>query len=76
MPFDRSDSDSWLSRYIASWGRAPGTSGYLIASFVVSMVAISVLSGVFFSGLGMVILLVGLPLMSGALLLARGLGAA
>jgi signal transduction histidine kinase len=76
MSFDRPDRDSWLSRYIASWGRAPGTSGYLIASFVVSMVAISVLSSVFFAGLGMVILLVGLPLMSGALLLARGLGAA
>lgn len=76
MSSDRADRDSWLSRYIASWGRAPGTTGYLIASFVVSMVAISVLSSVFFAGLGMVILLVGLPLMSGALLLARGLGTA
>ncbi len=76
MPFDRPTDASWLSRYIASWVRAPGTTAYLLASFVVSMVAISVLSGVFFAGLGMVILLVGLPLMSGSLLLAQGLGVA
>ncbi|HSK34332.1 MAG TPA: sensor domain-containing protein [Propionicimonas sp.] len=76
MSFDRPDSASWLSRYIASWSRAPGTSAYLIVSFVVSMIAISVLSSVFFAGVGMVILLVGLPLMSGSLLLARGLGVA
>ncbi len=76
MSSDRPDSDSWLGRYLASWSRAPGTTGYLIVSFIVSMVAISVLSSVFFAGLGMVILLVGLPLMSGALLLARGLGTA
>ncbi len=70
------DGDSPMSRYIASWRRAPGATAYLLASFVVSMVAISVLSGVFFAGLGMVILLVGLPLMSGSLQLARGLGTA
>lgn len=76
MPYTEPDQSSWLSRYVASWRRAPGTTGYLLASFVVSMVALSVLSAVFFSGLGMVILLIGLPLMSGSLLLARGLGAA
>ena len=76
MSFDRPADSSWLSRYIASWGRAPGTTAYLLVSFVVSMVAISVLSGVFFAGLGMVILLIGLPLMSGSLLLAKGLGVA
>lgn len=61
MSFDRPDSASWPRRYIASWSRVPGTSGYLIASFVVSMIAISALSSVFFTGVGMVILLVGLP---------------
>ncbi|MCC6498223.1 MAG: sensor domain-containing protein [Propionibacteriaceae bacterium] len=75
MSFDPKGA-SPMSRYLASWGRAPGTTGYLIASFIVSMFAISVLSGVFFAGLGMVILLLGLPLMSGSLLLAKGLGTA
>lgn len=76
MSISGSTPDSWLRRYLASWGRVPGTSAYLLVSFVVSMVAISVLSSVFFAGLGMVILLVGLPLMSGSLLLAKGLGRA
>lgn len=74
MPYDDPDQASWLSRYVALWRRAPGTTGYLLASFVVSMVAISVLSSVFFAGLGVVILLIGLPLMSGSLLLAKALG--
>lgn len=76
MPHDRPEDASWLHRYVTAWGRAPGTSAFLITSFVVSMVAISVLSAVFFAGLGMVILLVGLPLMTGVLLLARGFGVA
>ena len=76
MSFDGPAPDSWLSRYVASWTRVPGTSAYLLVSFVVSMVAISVLSNVFFAGLGMVILLIGLPLMTGSLLLAKGLGVA
>lgn len=76
MSIDGPAPAPWLSRYLASWTRVPGTSAYLLVSFVVSMVAISVLSSVFFAGLGMVILLIGLPLMSGSLLLARGLGVA
>lgn len=76
MSLDRPEGASPISRYLASWGRAPGTTGYLIVSFIVSMLAITVLSGVFFAGLGMVILLLGLPLMSGSLLLAKGLGTA
>ncbi|HEY3339001.1 MAG TPA: sensor domain-containing protein [Propionicimonas sp.] len=76
MSYDRPTDTSWLSRYVALWRRAPGTTAYLLASFVVSMVALSVLSGVFFAGVGMVILVVGLPLMSGSLQMARGLGSA
>lgn len=76
MSFDRPTGTAGLSRYLSSWSRAPGTTAYLIVSFVVSMVAISVLSSVFFAGLGMVVLLVGLPLMSASLQMARGLGLA
>ncbi len=76
MSFDRPASVSWLSRYASLWSRVPGTTTYLIASFVVSMIAISILSGVFFAGLGMVILVVGLPMMSGSLQLAKGFGVA
>ncbi len=76
MSIERPTGDSGLSGYRAAWRRVPGTTAYLVVSFVVSMLAISVLSSVFFAGLGMVVLVVGLPLMSGALQLARGLGTA
>jgi signal transduction histidine kinase len=60
--------------YAAAWRRAPGQTAYLLVDFVLAMVALSVLSAVFFSGVGMIVLLVGLPLMAGALMIARGFG--
>lgn len=62
--------------YVALWRAVPGSLAYLVGGFVLSMVALSVLSAVFFSGVGMVILVVGLPLIVGSLLAARGFGAA
>lgn len=76
MSLDRPTGAAGQNSYAALWRRAPGTTAYLLLSFVVAMVAIGLLSGVFFAGLGMVVLVVGLPLMAGALQLARGLGTA
>ncbi len=60
--------------YAAAWRRAPGHTAYLLVDFVLAMVALSVLSAVFFTGVGTIVLLVGLPLMVGALMIARGFG--
>jgi signal transduction histidine kinase len=74
---DRSgDQPSWLASYISLWRSVPGSFAYLIGGFAVSMVAISVLTSIFFSGLGMVILVVGVPIIVGSLFAARGFGLA
>jgi len=67
---------SWLASYIALWRSVPGSLAYLVGGFALSMVAISVLSSIFFSGVGMVILVVGVPMIVGSLLAARGFGVA
>lgn len=67
---------SWLASYAALWRAVPGSLAYLVGGFVLSMVAISVLSSIFFSGVGMVILVVGVPIIVGSLLAARGFGIA
>jgi signal transduction histidine kinase len=64
----------WLASYLALWRSVPGGLTYLVTGFALSMVAISVLTSLFFSGLGMVILVVGVPIMVGSLLAARGFG--
>ena len=66
---------SWLASYAALWRSVPGSLAYLIGGFWLSMLALTVLSSVFFTGLGMVILVVGAPIMVGALLAARALAA-
>ena len=70
------ETPSWLSSYLALWRSVPGSLAYLIGGFVLSMVAISVLSSVFFSGVGMVILVIGVPIIVGSLFAARGFGMA
>jgi signal transduction histidine kinase len=65
---------SWLVSYAALWRSVPGSLGYLVGGFWLSMLALTVLSSLFFSGLGMVILVVGVPIMVGSLLAARGFG--
>jgi signal transduction histidine kinase len=70
------ETPSWLVSYAALWRSVPGSLAYLIGGFALSMVAISVLSSVFFSGVGMVILVVGVPIIVGSLLAARGFGMA
>jgi len=73
---NRDDQPSWLASYLALWRSVPGSLAYLIGGFALSMVAVSLLSSVFFSGVGMVILVVGVPMIVGSLLAARGFGVA
>ena len=65
-----------LSSYLSLWRSVPGSLAYLVAGFAVSMAAISVLTSVFFTGVGMVFLVVGLPIIVGSLYAARGFGMA
>jgi signal transduction histidine kinase len=70
------ETPSWLASYLTLWRSVPGSLAYLIGGFALSMLALTVLSSLFFSGLGMVILVVGVPIMVGSLLAARGFGVA
>ena len=72
----RDETRPGLSSYLALWRSVPGSLAYLVAGFAVSMAAISVLTSVFFTGVGMVILVVGVPIIVGSLLAARGFGMA
>lgn len=63
-------------RYAGLWATAPGAAVYLLAVFVVAMVSVSVLASVFWTGIGLVVLLVGIPIVVVALLIARGVGVA
>lgn len=62
--------------YRSAWQRVGGSTGYLLASFFTSVAAFSVLWTVFSLGLGLAVLVTGLPIMAFALHLARGFGAA
>lgn len=72
----RDETPTWLTPYLAQWRSVPGSLAYLIAGFGVSMAAISVLTSVFFTGVGMVFIVVGVPIIVGSLLAARGFGMA
>ncbi|KJL39866.1 sensor histidine kinase [Microbacterium trichothecenolyticum] len=65
----------WAS-YGRSWVRTPGSALYLLAVFVLAMVSVSVLASLFWTGVGLLILVIGLPLIVLTLLIARGFGVA
>lgn len=62
--------------YLERWRRTPGSALYLIVVFVLAMTGIGVLAGLFWAGVGTLVLVIGLPLVVLALLIARGLGLA
>lgn len=68
--------DPRSAAYMDLWRAVPGSLAYIVGTFALSMVGISVLSSVFFTGLGMIVLVVGAPIMVGALYAARGFGTA
>jgi signal transduction histidine kinase len=65
----------WRS-YGELWARVPGNAVFLIAVFVLSMVSIGVLAGLFWTGVGLLVLVIGLPLVVATLFVARGFGVA
>lgn len=56
------------------WAAVPRELGFLILTMPIAIVGLSVLSTVFFTGLGLVVLVVGIFLMVGAFYIARGFG--
>ena len=65
----------WAS-YGQAWVRTPGSALYLLAVFVLAMVSVSLLASLFWTGVGLLILVIGLPLIVLTLLIARGFGVA
>ena len=64
-----------LGRLRRSPGSArPGSALYLILVFVLAMIAVGVLAGLFWTGVGLLILVVGLPIIVLSLFIARGFG--
>lgn len=62
--------------YGRAWKRTPGSVVYLLVVFVLAMAAVSVLASLFWTGVGLLILVIGLPLVVLTLLIARGFGVA
>ncbi|MFC8681370.1 sensor histidine kinase [Microbacterium ureisolvens] len=62
--------------YGRAWARTPGSALYLLAVFVLAMISVSLLASLFWTGVGLLIIFVGLPLVVLSLLIARGFGVA
>ncbi|WP_309068014.1 sensor domain-containing protein [Microbacterium sp.] len=62
--------------YASLWTRVPGTALYVIVRFAIATLSISLLSALFFAGVGTIVIVIGLPLIVLSLLVARGLGVA
>lgn len=71
-----SPSTGFWAGYGRAWTRTPGSALYLLAVFALAMVSLSVLASLFSTGLALLVLVVGLPIVVGALIVARGFGIA
>ncbi|WP_350349732.1 sensor domain-containing protein [Agromyces sp. G08B096] len=60
--------------YGALWASVPRELGFLILTMPIAIIGLSVLSTVFFAGLGMVAIFIGIFLMVAAFFIARGFG--
>jgi signal transduction histidine kinase len=69
-------TDGFWASYGREWARTPGRAVYLLAIFVVAMVSVSVLAALFWTGVGLIAIVVGLPIVVGSLIVARGFGVA
>jgi signal transduction histidine kinase len=68
--------DGFWASYGRAWTRTPGSAVYLLAVFVLAMVSVSVLASLFWTGVGLLVIVIGLPIVVGTLLVARGFGVA
>lgn len=64
------------AHYGRAWVRTPGSALYLLVVFVLAMISVSVLAALFWTGVGLLILVIGVPLVVLSLLVARGFGVA
>ena len=62
--------------YGRAWARTPGSAVYLLVVFVLAMLSLSVLAALFWTSVGLLVIVVGLPLGVLTLLIARGFGVA
>ncbi|MDE0546961.1 sensor histidine kinase [Microbacterium sp. C7(2022)] len=62
--------------YATLWARTPGRVLYILAVFILAMTAVSVLASLFWTGVGLLILIVGVPIVVGSLFVARGFAVA
>ncbi|WP_375384163.1 sensor histidine kinase [uncultured Microbacterium sp.] len=62
--------------YGALWRRVPGSAVYLLSVFALAIASVVVLATLFWTGVGLLILVIGLPIIVMALLVARGFGVA
>src|SRR6185436_3292012 len=68
--------DGFWASYGRAWVRTPGSALYLLAVFVLAMISVSVLASLFWTGVGLLIIFIGLPIVVLTLLIARGFGVA
>ncbi|WP_214467226.1 sensor histidine kinase [Microbacterium flavescens] len=72
----REAPEGFWAAYGRAWTRTPGSAVYLLAVFVLAIVSLSVLASLFWTGVGLLVLVVGLPLVVATLFVARGFGIA
>ncbi|MFE7845040.1 sensor histidine kinase [Microbacterium sp. NPDC057407] len=72
----RERSAGFWTDYGRAWARTPGSALYLLVVFVLAMVSLTVLAGLLWSGIGLLVVIVGVPIVVGTLLVARGFGVA
>lgn len=66
--------DGFWTSYGRAWVRTPGSALYLLAVFVLAMASLVVLASLFWTGVGLLVVLIGLPILTGTLIAARGFG--
>ena len=72
----RGTGSTFWGTYGELWKRVPGRAVYLLVVFVLAMVSLIVLATFFWLGVGLLIVVIGLPILVGTLLAARGFGVA
>lgn len=68
--------DRTRSGYGQWWARTPGSAAYLILVFVLAMASLGMLAALFFTGVGLIVLVIGVPVIVASLIVARAFGVA
>lgn len=75
-PADRTEATGFWAAYGRWWLRTPGSALYLIVVFVLAMLSLGILASLFWTSVGLLILVIGLPILVGTLFVARAFGLA